>query len=152
MKIPNFASLYHSGASNFWSDSQSARYGPSRSVLSTLFRTAARGAPYFALAFCQSSSIFAGVSEAVGAVEVWACTPEIVNRTTAAALNLPISGKNAKRQRMISFRGCWSPGTDPKHEALSLKHLARLVSPPGHSSGRACFSGFDSSELPHNNR
>lgn len=45
-----------------------------------------------------------------------------------------------------------TPGTDPKHEALSLRHLARLVSPQGHSSGRACFAGFDSSEFPHNNR
>src|ERR1700730_8285305 len=67
MKMPNFASLYHSGTSYFWRDSQWGRKGPCGPARSTSVRIAARGASYFALPFCQAWSIASGSSETVGA-------------------------------------------------------------------------------------
>src|SRR6266436_1780006 len=69
MKMPNFASLYHSGTSYLSKDSQSGRNGPSRPARSTSFKRAARGSSYFAPAFCQAWSISFGSLAAVGALE-----------------------------------------------------------------------------------
>src|ERR1700680_385073 len=69
MKMPNLASLYHSGTWYFSRDSQSGRNGPWCATRSTSLRIVVRGPSYFALAFCQAWSITAGSSEAVGAVD-----------------------------------------------------------------------------------
>src|SRR5580698_367134 len=65
MKMPNFASRYHSGAWYFANDCQSGWNGPSVDSRSTVAKRASRCLLYFALAFCQASSICAALCFAV---------------------------------------------------------------------------------------
>src|SRR5215472_14606794 len=69
MKIPNFASLYHSGTSYWRSDCQSARNGPCWIPVITCSKMAARSESYLLLARFQTWSIASGGSDAVGASE-----------------------------------------------------------------------------------
>src|SRR4029077_15490785 len=118
MKMPNFASLDHSGGSYFCRDSQSGRYGPWRAAASTSLRIAARGASYFSLAFCQSWSIRAGSCEAVGnvcALAVPALAISNAKTTTVLLINRndaidfsdvmqgnPFQGRNDKIEKRVA--------------------------------------------------
>src|ERR1700740_1924053 len=98
--MPNFASLYHSGASYFWSDSQSGRKGPRWPAASTCLSSAARSPSYLLLAFCQIASIASGSIEAVGAVGLWACAP---GSAKSASKKPPSAIANSERASMISL-------------------------------------------------
>jgi hypothetical protein len=67
MKIPNFASLYHSGSAYCCRLPQSARNLPDSFTSSTCFRISLRAPSYFALAFTHCRSISAAGSLEVGA-------------------------------------------------------------------------------------
>src|SRR5206468_183584 len=112
MKMPNLASLYHSGAWYFCSDSQSGRYGPWWSTRSTSLSRAERGASYFALAFCHAWSITLGSSVAVGAVG------------EAAVCEYMVWGKAAKHPRV---RQSASRPTEAKERGIGVFFLVALV-------------------------
>src|SRR5437879_7096922 len=85
MKMPIFASLYHSGTLYVCSDSHSFRNGPSVLTLSTCFRMALRDESYFELSVCHTRSIVAGSFVCVGATgSALACESDSSGRSAKA--------------------------------------------------------------------
>src|SRR5580704_3760736 len=108
MKIPNFASLYHCGTSNFDSESQSGRNGPSWPPRSTSFRIAARWLSYLALALCHSAARVSAGAWAVGAFEDCVCAK---------------SGKAASTSRhKVTLQRCAEPGRLGKVESMRERY------------------------------
>src|SRR5215469_4743081 len=96
MKIPNFASLYHSGTSYWRSDCQSARNGPCWIPLITCSKMAARSESYLLLARFQTWSIASGGSDAVGASE-----SELARMTDEFEMKKPRTSANNKDFRVF---------------------------------------------------
>src|SRR5262245_53930154 len=126
--MPNFASLYHSGASYFCSDSQSGRKGPRCSATSTCLSSAARWPSYLLLAFCQIASIASGSIEAVGAVGLWAWAPGSAKSASKSAPNAIVNSE--RWESMIPLSCNWNkvlmPSIQGDHD---LPKARRILAP-----------------------